>query len=171
MEQVTCFLMFFKRDSITIDKHETTLSNKINNWRLQGFISIPEKTEQSPSQLTVHDQSRSKSSSVTLDCLSSLLSGNFIFRQSQCFNALSNNKKATVRVFEYSWYKTEQKHLLRNWTGRIRLLRFWFWFILLIYSFIQYLFIYLTIRLFLEGLHEAQFYIQLQGSKKATETL
>ena len=31
MEQVTCCLMFFKGDSITIDKHETTLSNKINN--------------------------------------------------------------------------------------------------------------------------------------------
>ena len=43
MEQVTCCLMFFKGDSITIDKHETTLSNKINNWRLEGLISISEK--------------------------------------------------------------------------------------------------------------------------------
>ena len=37
MEQVTCCLMFFKRDSIAIDKHEKTLSNQINNWRLEGI--------------------------------------------------------------------------------------------------------------------------------------
>ena len=70
MEQVTCCLMFFKRDSITIDKNETTPSNKINTWRLKGLSYISEKTEQSPSQAADGDQSRSKSSSVTLDCLS-----------------------------------------------------------------------------------------------------
>lgn len=38
--------------------------------RAKGLSYISEKTEQSPSQAADGDQSRSKSSSVTLDCLS-----------------------------------------------------------------------------------------------------
>ena len=53
-----------------IDKHE--LKSIKQYWRLEGLISISEKMEQSPSQLTARDQSKSKSSSVTVDCLSAV---------------------------------------------------------------------------------------------------
>ena len=159
MEQLTCCLMFCKRDSITIDKNETTPSNKINTWRLKGLSYISEKTEQSQSQAADGDQSRLKSSSATLDCyLWRKINLHFFLRalilnspDGLAFCQIIKSYSASLLIF----VKITQRHSLWNWVSRIELLKFWFWFV----------------RLIFEGLHEAQFYILLQGFKRATETL